>query len=161
MKCVFIYFYPFLEANHPVCPKNSDRKAKNRYIEFSIFRAHEKNTFLAITRAVIGIFQKFWHFWKLDEKTNVPDAFRFLLSSRESGQNSGRSPKLSTRSQKVKNSAPGHPLVVKIFEKKNYQNFRNIQKFFVWKYEGSISNHLGAINETVGGRYSIVVFSIE
>ena len=41
--------------------------------------------------------------------------------------------------------------MVKIFEKFFYQNFRNIQKFFVWKYEGSISNRLGAINEKPQG----------
>ena len=144
----FFSLFPLVSwANKPIHLKKLVQKRQNRNIENSIFAARRFFTFSAISRLLVGISEIFLDIRKLDEKLNTGGHFRFFLSSREGGQNRAWRSKSAYRFKLIENSAPGHPLVVKIFKKFFDQNLRNIQKFFVGEFEDCISNRLGAINE--------------
>ena len=144
----FFSLFPLVSwANKPIHLKKLVQKRQNRNIENSIFAARRFFTFSAISRLLVGISEIFLDIRKLDEKLNTGGHFRFFLSSREGGQNRAWRSKSAYRFKLIENSAPGHPLVVKIFKKIFDQNLRNIQKFFVGEFEDCISNRLGAINE--------------
>ena len=138
-------------ANKPIYQKKLVQKRQNRNIENSIFAARRFFTFSAISRLLVGISEIFLDIRKLDEKLNTGGHFRFFLSSREGGQNRAWRSKSAYRFKLIENSAPGHPLVVKIFKIFFDQKFWIIKTFFVYEFQKSSYNRFWAIKNSRGG----------